>query len=83
MATRKTGVKAAKKKAPARKKKTPAAKKRAPRKRAATPKATPAPPLGAQAAEAAGDRLTEVAKTIGSTVGEIVAKTNRVLHREP
>ena len=32
---------------------------------------------------ASGDRLTEVARTIGSTVGDIVKKTKRVLRREP
>ncbi len=53
-------------------------KKRAPRKRAA--KAAPEP---TQAAQAVDDRLTEVAKTIGSTVGEIVAKTKHALQRKP
>jgi hypothetical protein len=50
----------------------PAAKKSAARKRATKP----------SAALATGDRLNEVARTIGSTVGDIVAKTKRVLLRE-
>ncbi|MFI5087528.1 MAG: hypothetical protein ACHP7I_03975 [Terriglobales bacterium] len=54
-------------------KKKPAAKKGAARK--------PAAPATAPAAT--GNRLSEVARTIGSTVGDIVAKTKRALHREP
>ncbi len=49
--------------------------KRAPRKRAAAPAtATTAP-------APAADRLSEVARTIGSKVGGIVAKTKKVLRR--
>jgi hypothetical protein len=59
--------------------KRPAAKKSSSRKRAAKASAAAAP----AAAPVTGDRLTEVARTIGSTVGGIVAKTKRVLHREP
>ncbi len=70
MATKKTSTTTAKKKSTARR---PAAK-RAPRKFAATPAATAARAVNA-------DRLTEVAKQIGSTVGEIVAKTKKALHR--
>jgi hypothetical protein len=73
------------------KKRTPAAKKSAPRKRAAkaiaaaaaagaTPVAAPRP--SAPAAPTC-DRLIEAAKTIGSTMGEIVAKAKHALHREP
>jgi hypothetical protein len=67
MATKKSSGTIAKKKSAT---KRPGAKKSAPRKSAA-----PAAPQG--------DRLTEVAKTIGSTVGEMVAKAKHALHREP
>ncbi len=52
-------------------KKKPAAKKSATRK-----------PKTATSRAATGDRLSEVARTIGSTVGDIVAKTKKALHRE-
>ncbi len=55
------------------------AKKRAPRKPAAAPAAAAAAASAAPASNA--DRLTEVAKSIGSTMGEIVAKTKKALHR--
>ena len=63
----------------------PTAKKSAPTKRKAVASAEPvvepaaAPTPNAQS----GDRLHEVARTIGSTVGGIVKKTKRVLYREP
>jgi len=69
MPTKKTSGTTAKKKSGA---KRPAAKKSAARK--------PAAPATAPAAM--GDRLTEVARTIGSTVGEMVAKTKRALQRD-
>jgi hypothetical protein len=56
----------------AKKRTRPAAKKGAARKPAA-PATSPA---------ATGDRLSEVARTIGSTVGELVVKTKRALHRD-
>jgi hypothetical protein len=59
--------------------KRPAAKKSSPRKRAVKASAAAAP---ATPPAVAGDRLTEVARTIGSTVGDIVAKTKKVLHRD-
>ena len=65
--------------------KRPAAKKSSSRRPAAEPSAAPAPAAApaASATPAAEDRLKEVARTIGSTVGDIVAKTKRVLHRKP
>jgi hypothetical protein len=67
--------------------KRPAAKKAPSRKStvkvsaAAAPAA--APPTTPAAVPVTGDRLTEVARTIGSTMGDIVAKTKKVLHRVP
>jgi hypothetical protein len=65
--------------------KRPAAKRTSSRKRAVKVSAAPATATGATpaAAPVTGDRLTEVARTIGSTVGDIVAKTKRALQREP
>jgi hypothetical protein len=66
--------------------KRPAAKKRAVRKpaaeasTAATPAAVPA--ATSASAPVTGDRLAEVARTIGSTVGGIVAKTKKALRRD-
>ncbi len=57
-----------------------AAKTSAPRKRAAKKAATAPPPASPEVA--GGDRLTDVARTIGSTVGGIVKKTKKVLRRE-
>ncbi len=54
------------------------ARKSASRKRSTRAKAAPAPEIAA-----ANDRLTEVARTIGSTMGGVVAKAKRVLGREP
>jgi hypothetical protein len=62
--------------------KRPAAKKSAPRKRVAKAAAAAAVPAPAAPAASGGDRLTGVAKTIGSTVGEMVAKAKHALHRE-
>jgi len=59
--------------------KRPAAKKSSSRKRAVKASAAAAP---ATAPAATGDRLTEVARTIGSTVGGIVAKTKKALRRD-
>ena len=72
MPTKKTSGTTAKRKStrPVPKKKT------MPRKSSA--KAAPPEP-----AAPAGDRLHEVARSIGSTVGDIVKKTKRVLYREP
>jgi hypothetical protein len=70
MPTKKTSASTAKKTSAA---KRPAAKKSASRKRAVKP----------SAALATGDRLNEVARSIGSTVGGIVAKTKRALSRAP
>ncbi len=56
--------------------KRPTARKRAPRKPAAAAAAA-----ASVAPASNADRLTEVAKTIGSTMGEIVAKTKKALHR--
>ncbi|MGZ4812622.1 MAG: hypothetical protein ACXVZM_06895 [Terriglobales bacterium] len=72
MATKKSSATTAKKKSTT---KRPAAKKSRQR--------TTATSASTQAAgrPANPDRLTEVAKTIGSTVGDIVAKTKKVLHR--
>ena len=58
--------------------KRPAAKKSSSRKRAAKASAAAAP----AAAPVTVVRLTEVARTIGSTVGGIVAKTKKALKRD-
>lgn len=65
--------------------KRPAAKKSSSRKRAVKTSAAPAkaPAAKSSAPPVTGDRLSEVARTIGSTVGGIVAKTKRALKREP
>ncbi len=67
---------------------TTGAKKRAPRKRVAqaavSDEAAPAAtqtPAADPATVHSGDRLTQVARTIGSTVGTLAAKTKKVLHR--
>ena len=62
--------------------KRPAAKKS--RKRTAKASAAPAkaPAAKSSAPPVTGDRLTEVARTIGSTVGELVVKTKRALKRD-
>ena len=67
---------------PKRAAKRPAAKKS--RKRAVKASAAPATAHAAtsSAPPATGDRLTEVARTIGSTVGGIVATTKKALQRE-
>ncbi|MGI9101239.1 MAG: hypothetical protein ACR2IF_02230 [Terriglobales bacterium] len=77
----------AKKRATSAKKKTsarrPAAKKTAARKSTTRKKTARAKSASVTpAAEVAGDRLTDVARTIGSTMGEMVAKAKQVLHRE-
>jgi hypothetical protein len=58
--------------------KRPAAKKSSSRKRAVKASAAAAP----AAAPVTGDRLSEVARTIGSTMGGIVAKTKKALRRD-
>ena len=60
----------------------PAAKKS--RKRAVKTSAAPAeaPAAKSSAPPVTGDRLSEVARSIGSTVGGIVAKTKRALKRD-
>ena len=64
--------------------KRPAAKKPSSRKRAVKPSAAPEPTAApaASATPAAEDRLKEVARTIGTTVGGIVAKTKKALKRD-
>ena len=64
--------------------KRPAAKKSSSRKRAIKASAAPAPGAAPAASgkPAAEDRLKEVARTIGSTVGGIVAKTKKALSRD-
>ncbi|HET7183353.1 MAG TPA: hypothetical protein VFI82_01630 [Terriglobales bacterium] len=62
------------------------AKEKSTRKRPAAKKSRQRATATSASTQAAGqpanrDRLTEVAKTIGSTVGDIVAKTKKVLHR--
>lgn len=62
--------------------KRPAAKKS--RKRTVKASAAPAkaPAAKSSAPPVTGDRLTEVARTIGSTVGGIVVRTKRALKRD-
>jgi len=74
MPAKKKSATGAKKKTAA---KRSAARKSAPKRAKKTQPQTPA----AQIVEQAGDRLSEVARTIGSTVGDLVSKTKKVLKR--